>query len=115
MGGRGDHEDHEEGAAAGLVGAAASSRVLESLLHGVATDDLVTFAAAPVVLLAVALVACWFPARRATRVNPSRRYDSSRVEGNGWLPYSDHGAPGGHVDLEDEGCGIESHECRESK
>jgi len=58
------------GAAAGMAGAAASSRVLESLLHGVATDDLLTFAAAPLVLLAVALVACWFPARRATQVNP---------------------------------------------
>ena len=58
------------GAAAGMAGAAASSRVLESVLHGVATDDLLTFAAAPLVLLAVALVACWFPARRATRVDP---------------------------------------------
>ena len=58
------------GASAGMAGAAASSRVLESLLHGVATDDLVAFAAAPLVLLAVALAACWFPARRATRVNP---------------------------------------------
>ena len=57
-------------AASGLAGAAASSRVLKSLLHGVATDDLLTFAAAPVVLLAVALAACRFPARRATRVNP---------------------------------------------
>ena len=58
------------GAGAGMAGAAASSRVLESLLHGVATDDLVTFAAAPLVLLAVALIACWLPARRATRVDP---------------------------------------------
>ena len=58
------------GAVAGMGGAAASRRMLESLLHGVATDDLLTFAFAPLVLLAVALVACWFPARRATRVNP---------------------------------------------
>ena len=58
------------GAATGMAGAAAASRVLESLLHGVATDDLLTFAAAPLVLVAVALVACWLPARRATRVNP---------------------------------------------
>ena len=58
------------GAAAGMAGAAASSRVLESLLHGVATDDLLTFAAAPLVLVAVALLACWLPARRATRINP---------------------------------------------
>ena len=58
------------GAAAGMAGAVASSRVLESLLHGVATDDLLTFVAAPLVLVAVALVACWLPARRATRVDP---------------------------------------------
>ena len=65
------------GAATGMAGAAASSRVLESLLHGVATDDLLTFAAAPLVLVAVAVVACWLPARRATRVDP---IDALRVE-----------------------------------
>ena len=58
------------GVVVGLAGAAASSRVLESFLHGVATDDRLTFVAAPLVLAAVALVACWLPARRATRVDP---------------------------------------------
>ena len=58
------------GAVVGLAGAAASSRVLESFLYGVATDDRLTFVAAPLVLAAVALVACWLPARRATRVDP---------------------------------------------
>ena len=58
------------GAVVGLAGAAASSRVLESFLYGVATDDRLTFVAAPLVLAAVALVACWLPARRATRVEP---------------------------------------------
>ena len=58
------------GAVVGLAGAAASSRVLESFLHGVATDDRLTFVAAPLVLAAVAVVACWLPARRATRVDP---------------------------------------------
>ena len=58
------------GAVVGLAGAAASSRVLESFLYGVATDDRLTFVAAPLVLVAVALVACWLPARRATRVEP---------------------------------------------
>ena len=58
------------GAVAGMAVAAASSRVLESLLHGVASDDRLTFAAAPLVLVAVALIACWLPARQATRVNP---------------------------------------------
>ena len=65
------------GAVAGMAGAAASSRVLESLLHDVATDDLLTFAAAPLVLVAVALAACWLPARRATRVDP---VEALRVE-----------------------------------
>ena len=58
------------GAVVGLAGAAASSRVLESFLYGVATDDRLTFVAAPLVLAAVAVVACWLPARRATRVDP---------------------------------------------
>jgi len=58
------------GAVVGLAGAAASSRVLESFLYGVATDDRLTFVAAPLALAAVALVACWLPARRATGVDP---------------------------------------------
>ena len=58
------------GAVVGLGAAAASSRVLESFLYGVTTDDHLTFVAAPLVLVAVALVACWLPARRATRVDP---------------------------------------------
>ena len=57
------------GAVVGLA-AAASSRVLESFLYGVATDDRLTFVAAPLALAAVALAACWLPARRATRVDP---------------------------------------------
>ncbi len=60
------------GAVVGLAAAAASSRVLESFLYGVATDDRLTFVAAPLVLVAVALVACWLPARRATRVDPMK-------------------------------------------
>ncbi len=58
------------GVVVGLAGAAASSRVLESFLYGVAADDRLTFVAAPLALAAVALVACWLPARRATRVDP---------------------------------------------
>ena len=65
------------GAVAGLLAAAASSRVLESFLYGITTDDRVTFVAAPVVLVAAALVACWLPAHRATRINPT---DALRVE-----------------------------------
>ena len=58
------------GVGLGLFAAAASSRVLESLLFGVAPGDRLTFVAAPLVLIAVALVACWLPARRATRIDP---------------------------------------------
>ena len=58
------------GAVVGMAAAAASSRVLESLLHGVSVDDRLTFLGAPLVLVAVALVACYLPARRATRIDP---------------------------------------------
>ena len=58
------------GALMGVAFAAASSRVLESFLYGVTTDDRLTFLAAPLVLVAVALVACWLPVRRATQVEP---------------------------------------------
>ena len=60
------------GAVVGLAAAAASSRVLESFLYGITTGDRLTFAAAPLVLAAAALVACWLPARRATLVEPMR-------------------------------------------
>lgn len=58
------------GGVLGLLAAAASSRVLESFLYGVATDDRLTFVAGPLVLVAAALAACWLPARRATRIDP---------------------------------------------
>ena len=58
------------GTVGGWLAALASSRVLESWMFGVTTDDRLTFVTAPVVLVAVALVACWMPARRATRVDP---------------------------------------------
>lgn len=58
------------GLALGLAGALALTHVLSSLLYGVGTRDPVTFVAVPVVLLIVALAACWIPARRAMRVDP---------------------------------------------
>jgi putative ABC transport system permease protein len=58
------------GTAAGLLGALALSRVLHSLLFGVEPSDPVSFAAAPLILVAVALVASYLPARRAARVDP---------------------------------------------
>jgi len=58
------------GVAAGLMGAFAATRFLESLLFEIPPTDLPTFVGIPVLLSAVALVACWIPARRATRVEP---------------------------------------------
>jgi predicted permease len=58
------------GIAVGLAGALAASRLMESLLYGVSPRDPAVFAATTVTLLVVALVACWFPARRAARLNP---------------------------------------------
>ena len=54
----------------GLAGAYAITRLMSHLLFQVTPTDLATFAAVPLVLLAVALIACLIPARRATKVDP---------------------------------------------
>jgi predicted permease len=54
----------------GAIGGLAGARSLASFLHGVSTSDLPTFAATIAMLMAVALVACAIPARRAMRVSP---------------------------------------------
>jgi predicted permease len=59
------------GAALGLAGAFALSRVLRGLLHGVSPTDPATFAGVGVLLLAVAALASFVPARRASRLDPS--------------------------------------------
>ena len=54
----------------GLLGALALTRVMSSLLFGVNATDPLTFAAIVPLIAFVSLVACYIPARRATRIDP---------------------------------------------
>jgi putative ABC transport system permease protein len=58
------------GLALGILGALALTRFLKSLLFEVAPHDLSTFAFVSLVITVVAMVACYVPSRRATRVDP---------------------------------------------
>ena len=58
------------GSVAGVALSLAAVRGIERLLFGVSPTDPQTFVMVPLVLVAVAFLACWIPARRATRLNP---------------------------------------------
>jgi putative ABC transport system permease protein len=58
------------GLACGLGASFAVNRILASELWGVSAHDPATFASVSAVVIAAGAVACWFPARRATKVDP---------------------------------------------
>ena len=58
------------GMAIGLIAAVAVTRLIKTLLFGVGANDPLTLCAVALLLAIVVLLACWIPARRATKVDP---------------------------------------------
>jgi ABC-type antimicrobial peptide transport system permease subunit len=58
------------GLGVGLLGAIALTRLMGALLYEIKPNDPLTYLIVSLVLMGVALMACWLPARRATRVDP---------------------------------------------
>jgi len=53
-----------------LIIALGGARMMKSLFYGVSTSDPITFTGVALLLLSIAFLACWLPARRASRVEP---------------------------------------------
>jgi putative ABC transport system permease protein len=60
------------GIVVGLIASLAVTRVMRSLLVGVAPTDPLTFVAVAVLFFAIAVLACWLPARRAAGLDPAK-------------------------------------------
>jgi putative ABC transport system permease protein len=58
------------GVAVGVISALILTRLMARLLYGIGPSDPLTFVAVPMILISVALLACYLPARRATKVDP---------------------------------------------
>ena len=58
------------GAAIGIAAAIGVTRFMSTILYGIHADDPLTFAGVAILLMLVALAACYIPARRATRIDP---------------------------------------------
>ena len=58
------------GVGCGVLLSVAVTRVLSSSLFGVSTTDITTFVGVAILLSAIALLACYIPARRASRIDP---------------------------------------------